>query len=161
MMGNTQWSGFLSYKAQHADIDSVLKSNWVPVKSFSVQGGTVRRVDLSTTSDVGVALEIEQSRSYKNLSLFLPRTRGFEWHHLWEIADHGLPVAISFFTSGSIGNTPVHQFNLSCRTAKITSQPMKLSDWDKNDVLKVSFSLPDIKIVHGSKQGGQFVEEEI
>src|SRR5215217_2674329 len=160
-MGNTQWSGYLSYKATHIDIDSVLKSTMVPVKQFSVKGGTMRNVNLTGADDISVALEIEQAKSFKNISLYLPRTRGFEWHNLWEIAEHDLPVSISFFTTGSRGKTLTHQFNLLCETAKIMERPIKFHDWDKSDVLRVNFSLPDIRIVHGSKQGGDFVEEDM
>jgi hypothetical protein len=160
-MGNTKWSGYLSYVAQNAEIDSVIKSAWVPVKKFSVKGGTARDVDLGAGDGVSVALEMEEAKRFRNISLFLPPGRGFEWHQLWEIAEHGLPVSLSFFTSGSVGKTLTHQFNLMSDNARISEAPIKFSDWDSRDVLKVNFALTDIKIVHGSRQGSHFAEEEI
>jgi len=160
-MANTQWSGFLSFKATNPEIDSVIKSAMVPVKKFSVKGGTVRQVDLNGNDDVSVALEIHEAKRFGNISLYLPRTGGFEWHQLWEIAEHDLPVSFSFFTTGSIGKTLTHQFNLISQNAKITEQPFKYSDWDSQDVLRVNFTMPDIRIVHGLRQGAEFVEEDL
>lgn len=160
-MGNTQWSGYLSFKATNPEIDSEIKSAMVPVKKFLVKGGIQRAIELSGKDDASVALEIHDVKKFGNISLFLPRTRGFEWHQLWEIAEHNLPVSFSFFTTGSVGKTLTHQFNVISLNAKITDQPIKFSDWDSRDVLRVNFSLPNVRIVHGARDGGDFVEEDL
>ena len=159
-MADTKWSGFLTYRAKHTDIDSELKGSFVPVSQFAVKGGAKRKIDLTSTDDISLVSEFEQARSFKNISLYLPRTKGFEWHHLWEIADHDLPVSIAFFTSGNIGRTVKHQFTLVCQNARITEQPVKEPDWGKSEVLRVNLSLPEIKLVHGSFQQSEFVEED-
>lgn len=159
-MAETKWTGFLSYKAKHADINSELKGSFVPVTQFSVKGGAKRKVDLTITDDLSLVSEFEQARSFKNISLYLSRTKGFEWHHLWEIADHGLPVSIAFFASGNIGRIVKHQFTLICQNAKITEQPAKEPDWGKCEVLRVNLSLPEIKLVHGSYQNTEFVQDD-
>jgi len=159
-MADTKWTGFLSYKAKHTDIDSELKGSFVPVKLFSVKGGAKRVVDFTSADDISLVSEFEQARSFKNISLFLPRTRGFEWHHLWEIAEHGLPVSMTFFTSGNIGKTVSRQFTLVCKNAKISETPVKQQDWDKSDVLKINLTLPETKLIHGSFRESEFVEED-
>jgi hypothetical protein len=159
-MADTKWTGFLSYKAKHTDIDSELKGSFVPVAQFAVKGGAKRKINFNLTDDISLVSEFEQARSFKNISLYLPRTKGFEWHNLWEIAEHGLPVSIAFFTSGNVGQTVKHQFTLVCQNAQITDQPSREIDWGNNDVLRVSLSLPDIKLVHGSFQQSEFVQED-
>lgn len=160
-MGNTKWSGFLSYKAVNAEIDSVIKNAMVPVKKFSVKGGTIQEVDLSGNDDIKVSMEVLEAKMFRNISLYLPRSNGFEWHQLWEIAEHDLTLSLSFFASGKIGKTTTHQFNIISENAKITEKPIRYSDWDSRDVLRVNFSLPDLRIVHGSQQGGEYVEADI
>ena len=159
-MADTNWSGFLTYRAKHTDIDSELKGSFVPVTQFAVKGGAKRKIDLTSADDISLVSEFEQARSFKNISLFLARTRGFEWHNLWEIAEHGLPVSIAFFTSGSVGKIVKNQFTLVCPNAKITDQPGKVLDWGNNEMLRVNLSLPEIKLVHGSFQQSEFVEED-
>ncbi len=158
-MANTKWKGTLTYRAKHTDIDSVIGAQFVPVTQFSVKGGAKRWIDLNITDDISLVSEFEQARSFKNIALYLPRTKGFEWHQLWEIADHGLPVTIAFFTSGNIGKTVKHQFTLISQNAKITGQPTRMPDWSGAEVLRVELSLPEIKLVHGTYQGSEFVEE--
>jgi hypothetical protein len=158
-MAETKWSAYLSYKAKHTDIESELKGSFVPVAQFGVRGGTKRKVDLTSTDDISLVSEFEQARGFKNISLFLPRTRGFEWHHFWEIANHGLPVTIAFFASGSAGKTLKHEFILTCPGAKITGSPGKVPDWSGNELLRVDLSLPETKLEHGSFQGSEFVKE--
>jgi hypothetical protein len=160
-MGNTKWLGYLSYKAVNAEIDSVIRNAMLPVRKFSVKGGTIQQVDLSGNDDVKVSMEILEAKTFKNISLYLARSNGFEWHQLWEIAEHDLTLALSFFASGSVGSTTTHQFNIISQSAKITEKPVRYSDWDSRDVLRVNFSLPDIRIVHGTRQGAQLVERDL
>jgi len=158
-MAETKWAAFLSYKAKHTDIDSELKGAFVPVSQFSVKGGAKRMIDLTVTDDISLVSEFEQARNFRNISLFVARTKGFEWHHFWEIADHGLPLTIAFFASGRSGKTVRHEIILTCRTARITNPPGKEIDWSGNGLLRVNLSLPDITLEHNSLQGSQFVRE--
>ena len=160
-MGNTKWSGYLSFKAVNPEIDSVIKNTWVRVKKFSVKGGTIQEVDLGGSDDIKLSMEVLEAKTFKNISLYLPRSNGFEWHQLWEIAEHDLTVSLSFFAAGKVGNTTTHQFNVLSDNAKITEKPVRFSDWDSRDVLRVNFSMPDIRIVHGSRQGAELVEKDI
>jgi hypothetical protein len=156
----TKWSGFFGYKAKHKDIDSVLKGSFIPVKAFSVKGGAKRLIDLASTDDLSLVSEFEQARNFKNISLYLPPAKNFEWLDLTEISIHHLPVSMFFFASGNIGQTVIHQFTLACKIAEITDSPSKTTDGGiKNIVLKVSMSLPETQLIHGSFQGSEFVEE--
>jgi hypothetical protein len=160
-MKKTKWKGFLSYKAKHSDIDSVLKGSFVEVSYFSVKGGAKRIIDLTATDDLSLVSEFEQARSFKNISLYLPPTRDFEWHHLYEISHHGLPLSMAFFTAGNVGKTPTRQFTLTCENASISEQPAKKSNGGKDVVLMVNMSLPETKLVHGSlRHDGEFVQED-
>lgn len=150
---------FLSYKAKHTDIDSVLKGSFVTVTSFSVKAGAKRVIDLNTADDISLVSEFEQARSFKNIALHLPPPKDFEWHHLYEIGYHGLPFAMSFYISGNIGKMVTHQFTLSCSKAKITEQPVKGTDWGNSPLLKVNMELPETQLIHGSYQESEFVEE--
>ena len=158
-MAETKWKGYLTYKAKHMDIDSMLKGSFVAVSSFAVRGGAKRKIDLTTADDISLVSEFEQARSYKNISLFLPPARDFEWHHLYEISHHNLPLAMTFFASGNVGSTVKHQLTLHCKNAQITEQPAKGTDWSNGAILKVSMTLPESELIHGSYQGNEFVEE--
>lgn len=160
-MAAIEWTGFLTYAAKHSDIDSVLKSSFVPVSLIKVKGGAKRVVFLSSTDNIDLVSEIEQARSFKNISLYLPPTQNFEWLDLTEIAVHKLPVSINFFTYGSIGKTITHQFQLICENAEITATPNK--DFDptvKGMLLGVHFALPETRLIYGSQQGSEFIEEK-
>lgn len=160
-MAGTTWSAFLSYKAKHKDIDSVIKGSFVPVEHFSVKGGAKRLISLSATDDINLVDEIEQARRLKNITFFLPPTKDFEWLDLTEISIHHLPLLMVFFVSGNVGNTITHQFTLSCRNAEITDSPSKKTDGSvQKTVLRVDMSLPETELLHGSPQGPDFVEEQ-
>lgn len=159
-MAAIEWSGFLTYKARHSDIDSVLKASFVPVSFFMVKGGAKRIIDLTSTDDISLVSEFEQARSFKNVALYLSPTQNFEWLDLTEVAIHKLPISIAFFTFGNIGNANIHQFKLLCKNAKITEMPGQR--WDsvaKVNVLVVNFELPETRLIHGSNQGDEIVEE--
>ena len=158
-MGNTTWSGFLSYKAKHTDIDSVLKGSFVPVASFAVKGGAKRIIHLTAADDISLVSEFEQARSFKNITVFLPPTKDFEWHNLYEIAYHNLSFSMTFFASGNVGKAVTNQFTLSCKNATITEQPVKGTDWSYSSILKVNMALPETELLHGSYQESEFVEE--
>jgi hypothetical protein len=155
------WTGVFSYRARHREIDSVLNAAVVPVTHFSVNGGAQRVVDLGATDDISFVIEFAQARNYKNISLYLPPARNFEWLDLTEVAMHGLPLSISFSTAGTIGEKTAQTFELLCENARITEPPSRLSDVvAKTLVLVVRLSLPETKILHGSLQGGNLVETE-
>ena len=159
-MADTKWEGYFGYKAKHKDIDSVLNASFIPVSYFSVKGGAKRIIDLSATDDLSLVSEFEQARSFKNISLFLPPTKNFEWLDLTEISIHHLPVIIYFFAQGKVGKTITHEFTLSCKNAEITESPSKKTNGGKEIVLKVEMSLPEIRLIHNSPQGGEFVQED-
>jgi hypothetical protein len=160
-MAQAEWGGYLNYKAKHKDIDSVLKGNFVQVNYFSVKGGAKRIIDLTATDDISLVSEFEQARSFKNIIFYLSPGSNFEWLDFTEASIHGLPVSIVFFVGGHIGQTVTHQFTLTCRNAGITEPPVKKTDSQKGiQVLKLSLSLPDTKLVHGSPQGEEMVEED-
>ena len=147
-MAAIEWSGFWTYKAKHSDIDSVLKASYVPVSLFLVQGGAKRIIDLTSTDDLSLVSEFEQTRNFKNDSLYLSPTQNFEWLDLTEVAIYKLPISIAFFTNGNIGDTIIHQFQLFCKNANITEMPGKRWDSDaRANVLVVNFALPETRLI--------------
>lgn len=154
------WTGILAYRANHRDITSVINATEIPVTHFSVNGGAKRIIELASADDISFSLELSAAKNYKNISLFLPPARKFEWLDLCEVAFHDLPLAISFSTFANNGKANTHTFNLLCENAKITELPSKVSDPVAGaTVLAVRMSLPAPKILHGFYQGGEFVEE--
>ncbi|GEM_PF-6488106 len=160
-MPQAEWSGYLNYKAKHKDIDSVLKGNFVPVNFFSVKGGAKRIIDLSATDDISMVSEFEQARSFKNIIFYLAPGSSFEWLDFTEASIHQLPVSIAFFVGGHIGQTVTHQFTLTCQNAEITEPPSEKTDSEKGGkVLKLSLTLPETKLIHGSPHGDTVVDED-
>ena len=159
-MPETNWSGYFIYKAEHKDIGSVLKGSFIPVSIFSVKGGTKRVVNLNGTDDLSLVSELEQARSFKNISLFLPPTTNFEWLDLNEISIHRLQFSMSFYVRGEVGKTLTHEFTLSSKNAKIIGLPGKMTEGRKRTVLKVSIELSETKLTHGSPEGGKVVHED-
>src|SRR5262245_54034395 len=70
----------------------------VPVKSFSVDGGANRTIDLKSTDDVSVASELEQARTHENLTVFIPPTNDFRAVKLVQLYPAGGPGKIFSFT---------------------------------------------------------------
>jgi hypothetical protein len=160
-MAEIKWRGFFSYKSEHQDIVSVLKGNSLPVAAFSVKGGRSRVIDLASPNDIDLAGEFLQARNFKNVTVFLSPTKGFEWLDLTEISIHRLPVLSVFFAQGKIGETVTHEFTLGSVKSRITEPPGKATVPEKGlTLMRVSISLPDPKLTHGSPQGSEFVQEE-
>jgi hypothetical protein len=157
-MAATKWEGYFGYKAKHTDIDSVLKAEFLPVSYFGVNGGAKRIIDLTSADDLSLVSEFEQARSFKNISLYLPSTKNFEWLDLTEISIHRLQFVMYFFTQGKIGQTITHEFTLGCKNAQIIDSPDKKTDGGKL-VLQVRMSLPETTLTHGSQQGNSFEQE--
>lgn len=153
------WTGYLHYKAKHTDIDSTLKGLFVPVWFFKVKGGAKRVVDLTSTDDISLVSEFEQARTFKNLVLYLPPPKDFEWLDLIEIATHKLPVSIKFIAFGQKGKTLTHSFVLASKTANITESPLKRSA-EKKLVLEVKLAISDIRLIHGSHDANGTSDEE-
>lgn len=159
-MAEIKWRGFFSYKAMHKDIDSVLKGSSVPVAAFSVKGGRIRIIDLASPDEINLAEEFLQARNFKNVTVFLSPTKGFEWLDLTEISIHRLPVFSVFFAQGKIGETLTHEFTLSSASARIIEPPRKTTVSEKRlTLLRVAISLSDAKLTHGAPQGDAFVQE--
>lgn len=54
-----------------------------------------------------------------------------------------------------------HQFQLVCKNAEITAMPDKRFDSIAKDmVLGVNFALPETRLIYGSRQGSEFIEEK-
>lgn len=159
-MNNSRWSGFLSYKAKHTDIESELAGSFVPINYFAVKGGANRLIDLTSADDISLVSELEQARKLRNITIYLPPSKNFEWMHFNEIAFHNLPLNFALFTSGNIGKTVTHQFTLACRNAGISEQPKQKADGASgNNVLMVNLTINDSQLTHGFRNGSDFVEE--
>ncbi len=159
-MNGSSWSGFINYKAKHTDIESELSGKLVPINYFAVKGGASRLIDLKTADDISLVSELEQARSLRNITIYLPQSNNFEWMHFNEMAFHNLPVSFALFTSGNVGKTLTHQFTLACRDAEISEQPKYKADGATGTtVLMVNMTITESQLTHGFRNGSEFVEE--
>jgi hypothetical protein len=161
MADKIKWDGSMSYEAKGLGNKNYTMYR-IPVPYFSVNGGAFRKVDLAATEDMIVVHEIEQARRLNNLTLDLLVYQNFDWvYDLLEIAARDLPLSIAFFVNGQIGKTLTHAFRLVCKDAKIT-QPQESSriDGTGNRFLTIRLAISDTKLIHGSHQGNEFIEED-
>lgn len=153
------WTGYLHYKAKHTDIDSELSALFVSVSAFSVVGGAKRFIDLTSTDDISLVSELEQARTFRNLTLYLPPATNFEWLDLTEIAIHKLSVSIKLILFGQNKSTTVQSFVLAIKGARISERPLKRTNGGK-PVLEVKLTFSDVKLFHGTHEGGGIKDEE-
>ncbi len=162
-MAGTKWGGSVWYTAVDLDIgkDYMLRSG-LGVTHFQVKGGAKRVIDLTSTQDISLMSEFEQIRSFKNVILYMPAGKNFEWLDFIEIAEHNLTVSIKFVVIGEIGTTLTQSFQLVCKNAKITELPNKSKTSDSGQqLLTVKLSIPDAELDYGSYQDGEYFEEKL
>jgi hypothetical protein len=68
------YQGKFNYALQE-DEDLVISRLNIPVQIFEVDGGADRNIKLGSTDDIGITSELEQARTFKNLTLYLPPTK--------------------------------------------------------------------------------------
>lgn len=149
------YRGYFSFYVFNNDELSVNRLD-VPINSFEVIGGTVRRININSTDDISISSELEQARSYKNINLFLPPTKDSTDMEtalsLTDIAlsdfNFGVMVAIQRCANGKL----LEGLTLIDRGAKLKNRPRIVGQ----HLLKVELDIPSPKLFYGVIQGHIF-----
>ena len=135
----------MKYKAYFGYVDKnnyeVFK-HYVKATAFSVIGGAVRKIDLSSATDIGVTSEFEQARQYRNIRIYMPPTsNGEDMEVAVELTNFAIKKKsilfdfhVSKYTSGKL----VEELNLLDENATIAEIP----SLDGNRSLVIEVLLP-------------------
>ena len=158
-MGQVKWNASFQYNALFR----------IPVEEFSVKGGTVRTIRLEEANDIGLLSELEQAKTFKNITVALLLTEHFHRHithpttnwlyDILEISARDQPISFDLFVDGQIGKSTTQAFRLICKDARIM-QPQETSKpaYGGNRVLVIKLSTPDAVLIQGSH--GKYIEAE-
>jgi len=157
-MSNAKWTGVFAYSANDLIISGVmpkiqivnLGAAPVPISYFSVTGGAERKIKLSEASDLSIASELEQARSYKNIRLYLSPKSVFSTGELLEIALKGLTVGMTIVVSCQVGKTVTQTLMLGSSDAKIAETPISRKDSFGNEYFFVNLNFTESELVHTS-----------
>src|SRR5688572_27342691 len=86
----------------------------IPVHSFMVDGGASRIIKLDSTSDISIMSELEQARSFKNITLFLsPNKNGSDMQVALELNNlylGGKSLVLTLFVERLVSGQVVESF---------------------------------------------------
>ncbi len=142
----------MKYKAYFAFQDKDQIGGGSLIRYFEVDGGASRTINLDKPEDMDIGSEMEQARTYKNIVVYLPPTKGIEIALLSKhfVEKTGLKIALQI--SVSVGSTLIKRLELyENLTGKITSIPSPDSE---KTLVKVTASIPNVKLTltsHRSK----------
>jgi hypothetical protein len=75
----------------------LLELSKIPIRSFSVVGGTSRSINLDSADEISIGNEFEQARTYKNITLFAPPSLDFTGVKLTQLKDSSSLASTKFF----------------------------------------------------------------
>lgn len=103
----------------------------IPVHSFMVDGGANRIITLASTDDIGVISELEQARSFKNITLFLsPNKNGSDMRVALELNNlylGGKSLVLSLFVERLNNGQVIESFGLMEGHSKLRLLPYVVS----------------------------------
>jgi hypothetical protein len=175
-MSNIKWEAEFSYKAgigEDAPYGGKTHSiHRIPVLEFAVKGGTIQTINFANTNNSSIMLEMEQARTFKNLSVALMLTDAFRrtqidnpgmyWvYDLLELAARNLSFSIELLVQGRMGQSVTQAFRLLGKGVRIL-QPTESAKPGGSDykVMVVRLEADDVDVVQGFHQKSQFIEEE-
>ncbi len=133
---------------------------FVPLHSFSVLGGAVRTIKADSTNDISVASELEQARTYKNITLFMPPAKD---HLDMEVAldltnyaNKKTELLFSVHVERRSGGRQVVGLNLVDQHARIERPP----SLGANRLLMIEVLLPSAIITSETFSKGHWVSTE-
>lgn len=150
-----KYKAFLEY---YYEFDDLLynKGRSIPIISFSVEGGANRKINLASSSDISITSELEQARSYKNITLFMPPTKNhLDMLAAVELTDIALnkpaDFGISFSVEKRLGSNRLERLSLSAENPALIKRPTVIA----GHLLMIEVSLPDAFLELGKWQKGK------
>lgn len=126
----------------------------IPVLFFQVDGGTSRMIDLKKDDDVSIISELEQSRQFKNIVLYIASTNDHRSMKLaLDLADLYQNSRSFWFTlwiSKFAGKKEIESLNIGSNKVMLKSQPR---NGLKNTMLAELDFLDDVDISRMSLRG--------
>lgn len=141
---------------------SLVDLSKIPVRSFSVVGGTSRSIDLDSTDEFSMGNEFEQARRYNNITLFVPPTKDFTAVKLFTLRSSGLKFFTLFFqVSIHSGGQLTQSLILETSHAWLLKNPTPVGNKEALLMLEVRFN--NVQLLHGklNQKSHEFVHEEI
>ena len=133
---------------------------FVPLHSFSVLGGAVRTIIASSTNDISVASELEQARTFKNVTLFMPPAKD---HLDMEVAldltnyaNKKTELLLSVHVEKRSGGLNLFGLNLVDKHARVERPP----SLNANRLLMIEVLLPSAFITSETYKKGRWVSTE-
>lgn len=151
----------ISYTGLASFADKDFKGAAVPVNSFEVAGGAKRIIDLDSKAEMNIASEMEDAKTFKNLTLFLSSADGLAAARLEEAFAGRKQLRIFFRVEVFSGPTMTKAFTLISEAATVKKHPSAAGD---KKLLKVELSVPDAKlgqISQKSEKSGQLFRVKI
>ncbi len=149
-------------RPQNAQQLSLVDVSKIPVRSFSVKGGTSRSINLDSTDEFSLGNEFEQARTYKNIAIFIPPTKDFTAVKLFTLRSSGIKF-FTFFFEVDIHSNRVKTQTLILETdhAWLLNNPIPVGNKEALLMLEVRFN--EIHLLHGKRnqKSREIVQEEI
>jgi hypothetical protein len=132
----------------------------IPVHSFMVDGGTSRIIKLDSTNDISIMSELEQARSFKNITLFLsPNKNGSDMQVALDLNNlylGGKSMVTKVFVERFVNGQVVESFFFAEGHSKLKFLPYVVS---KNLLtLHLNLTAPHLNV--GRKQGEDWSVEQ-
>ncbi len=134
----------------------------LPVRSFSVVGGTSRSIDLDSADEISIGNEFEQIRTYRNVTLFIPPSKDFTAVKLVTLRSSGLKFFTLAFTVDIYADGKRTQtLTFASSKAWLAKNPIPVGN--KEALLMMEVHFDSGAMLHGklNKRTGEFVHKQI
>jgi hypothetical protein len=125
----------------------------IPVHSFMVDGGANRIITLASTDDISIMSELEQARSFKNVTLFLsPNKNGSDMRVALELNNlylSGKSLVLQLFIERLANGQVIESFGLMEGHSRLKFLPYVVS----KNLLTLHLKLTDPMLNVGRRQG--------
>lgn len=149
---STAWKGFFTFYAA-GDL-----SESFDLTHFAVTGGAKRKIELAVANDVIISSEMEQAKSFKNISVYLKRERPSSGTDLVTASKKNLSAKISIILSRMRGLFSQERLILTCEKTIIKDVNRDMTDSnDKDYWIRAAFTLSNPRLMYS--RGNSNVEE--
>jgi hypothetical protein len=125
----------------------------IPVQIFEVEGGADRSIKLSSTDDIGISSELEQARTFKNITVYLPSTKdGSDMEIALQLSafySQKESMLVSFTVERYSGGQMLEGLALLDAGATLKNSPYVTG----KQLLAVHLNLPAAKLYRGKMKG--------